>query len=181
MTSLHEPVYLRFRGRTKRLPLLAIAVAMRRDGPAAATALEILINGPPADPAPLQEQPSGPHHDSRGEGVGGGVYPGRSQRGAQRSEPKPIEENVHRSERSGSEVADDEAFARSIAVDLGDEGNVASIRKLVALHSRDLIERACRAALLVPAHRVRSSRGAIFTAVVRRLADESHSRTNTTL
>lgn len=181
MTSPLEPVYLRFRGRTRRLPLLAIAIALRRDAPSAAQALEILINGPPESLAPSDDARR-LHHQSRGEGVGGGVFPECSERGAQRSETKSNDPNDERSERSGADVVDNESFARAIAIDLGDQENVGAIRKLVDRHPRLLLEQARRAALAVPGHHVRSSRGAIFTAAVRRLAGESaHSRTSSTL
>lgn len=180
MTNLHESVYLRFRGRTRRLPLVAIATALRRDARGAVQALEILIQGPPENREPTPAEHAVPSERNRGEGVRGGVYPERSERRAPRSEtigtstfPQELEERSDR-ERSDAPArerdVDDDAFARSVAIDLGDEDNLAAIRKLVLRHPRLVLEHARRAALAVPGDRVRSSRGAIFTGIVRKLA-----------
>ena len=169
MTNLHEPVYLRFRGRTRRLPLLAIATALRRDASGAIEALEILINGPP------ETRPDGPCSPPPIPGEGG-------KGGGERSGtlgPGTFEQNLEeRSERERSdgharETMEPEAFARFLATQLGDERNLAAIRRLVARYPRDVLGQALRLTLEVPPERVRSSRGAIFTGIVRKLAAEN--------
>jgi hypothetical protein len=186
MTAFDERVYLRFRGHTTSLPLAAMALTLGKNLEDAARSLEILILGPP-ESRPTAEDPRPVHRRIGGEGTRGGVYPGRSERPAERSgtigtsseqnlEERPERRGAQRSERSDAparEDTDDETLARMIAIDLGDEENLAVIRSLVRRHARDHVDRALREALAVPAHRVRASRAAIFTATVRRLAAHS--------
>lgn len=173
MTNLQEPVYLRFRGRTRRLPLLAMAMALRRDAAGAAEALDILINGPPENRA------AGPssHPPRSGEGGTGG---------GERSDtlgPETFKQNLEeRSERGRSlepvrEAMDAEAFAQLLAEQLGDERSLAAIRRLVAEHPHDVLGQALQLTLRVPPERVRSSRGALFTGIVRKLAQTTPSTT----
>jgi len=92
----------------------------------------------------------------------------------ERSDPQRSEREPRA--REGGDV-DDTTFARMIASDLGDEENIGAIRKLVATYPRPLLEQALRRTLAVPADRIRSSRGAIFTGIVRKLAAEPHQPT----
>lgn len=171
MTNLHEPVYLRFRGRTRRLPLLAIATALRRDASGAVEALEILINGPPETRSTTAEPSSPPPIPGEG-GKGGGERSGTLG-------PGTFEQNLEeRSERERSdgdarEAMEPQAYARFLATQLGDERNLAAIRRLVNRYPRDVLGKALRLTLEVPPERVRSSRGAIFTGIVRKLAAEN--------
>jgi len=186
MTSPYEAVYLRFRGRMRRLPLLSLATLLRRDVRATATALEILMHGPPddrpADPpaAPLDPIVGGKGGD-RSEAVDRSL-------GAAASEsigtlgPRDILEpfDPNRSERRAREDdVSDEDLARRIAVDLGDEENVLAIRKLVVEHPRERLDRALRRTLSIPPERVRTSRGALFTTIVRKLAEHAGSQPRT--
>jgi hypothetical protein len=118
------------------------------------------------------------------------VYPDRSEAfeagtvGADASASDTVgnetsEENLdERSERERSERCarepddiDDATLARVIASDLG-EDNVHAIRKLVAMFPRAVLDEALRRTLAIPGDRVRSTRGAIFTGIVRKLAAE---------
>jgi hypothetical protein len=166
MTGLHESVYLRFRGRTRSVPLLAIATVLRRDAAGAATALDILINGPPEARQPVC--PSSPPDSGEG-GKGGGE---RSETSGSETFNENFEKRseTERSERKRSEPTD---VARRFAVELSDEENVGAIHVLVDRYPAHVLEQALRLTLAVPPHRVRSSRGAIFTGIVRKLAAAS--------
>jgi len=173
MTNLHEPVYLRFRGRTRRLPLFAMAWALRGAAPRAAEGLHLLINGPP------ENRTADPSSHPRRSGEGG-------KGGGERSEtlgPETFEQNLEeRSERERAdepvrEAMDAEVFAQLLAKQLGDERSLAAIRRLVAEHPHDVLGQALRLTLRVPPERVRSSRGALFTGIVRKLAHTNPSTT----
>ncbi len=79
--------------------------------------------------------------------------------------------------------------ARELAIQLDDVANVAAIEQLVRMHARDTIDEALGRTLAIPSERIRKSRGAAFTAIVRILAEEkriardqspeSHARTQT--
>ena len=186
---LREPVKIGFRGHERALPLAALALSFRRSPERTATALEYLIQGPPEGrPNAPSEEPA-PAREDRGEGVGGGVRSERSETleprtiGSETFGSETLEQEIEkrsdrkRSERSDGdrrarEDVDDDELARRFAVDLADEANVAAIRKLVVTHPRSLLEQALRRALAVPADRIRASRAAIFTSIVRKLADE---------
>lgn len=178
---LREPVTIGFRGHERALPLAALALSFRRDPEHTATALEFLIQGPPERCPTTPSEDFTPAREDRGEGEGGGVRSERSetlgpgtleQKFDQRSDPKRSER-----ERRARDMRGDTEVARQLAVDLGDEVNVAAIRKLVAAHPRPLLDDALHRTLGVPADRIRSSRGAIFTGIVRKLARADFDRT----
>lgn len=75
----------------------------------------------------------------------------------------------------------DGTLAAHLARSLGDEANLRGLERLVAGHPEALLRRALAVTLRVPAGRIRSSRGAYFTGVVRRLLTNSpdpHDRTH---
>jgi hypothetical protein len=168
MTNLHEPVYLRFRGRTRRLPLVAIATALRRDAAGAVQALEILIQGPPenrssantsvptASSAPLARH---------GEGVGGGV-----QEQQQQTHMNLSCEQEQRHGDGGVGEGAGPADVDTLVAQLGSDANRVAIERLANLHPRPLLYEALRRTLRIPPERIRSSRSAIFTGIVRKLA-----------
>lgn len=184
---LQEPVTIGFRGHERALPLAALALSFRRDPERTATALEFLIQGPPEGRPTSPPEAFAPPYEVRGEGVGGGVHSERSetfgfrtsgsetleQKLDERSDPKRSER-----ERRARGMRSDAELARQIAIDLRDEVHVVAIRKLVAAHPRPLLDDALHRTLTVPADRVRSSRGAIFTGIVRKLARADFDRTH---
>lgn len=162
--DMHEPVGLEFRGRSRFLPILSLATAFRRGVAEVARALVVLIDGPDAD---LSEPESMP--DGEG-GKGGGE---RSETfGSETLDPKPNESERERSETFGRAHAREDDLATEIATVLDDEDNVGAIRKLIGLHPEPLVRDALTRTLAIPADRIRGSRGAIFTGIVRKLARE---------
>lgn len=191
-TLLQEPVLVRFRGHERALPLASIALTFRRSPERTASSLEYLIQGPPEDRSPTTPGAPVPLPPARGEGERGWgtsetLEPGTN--GSETSGSETLDRNLEersgpeRSERERSDgrardhEVDDATLARMIAIDLGDEDNLGAIRKLVAAHPRALVDQALVRALAVPADRVRSSRGAIFTGIVRRLERDARSST----
>lgn len=183
---LQEPVMLRFRGHERTLPLAALALSFRRSPDRIATILEFLIQGPPERRAPPTTEAPRPLPPARGEGVGGGACPERSEtlgpetigsetsgtleRNLQeRSDPLRSERERHARETDIDAPASADLALR-LAMDLGDRENVAALRRLVDQHPTEVLDRALRLTLAVPAERIRSSRGAIFTGIVRKLA-----------
>lgn len=74
-----------------------------------------------------------------------------------------------------------ETLAAHLARSLGDEANLQGLERLVASHPEAVLRRALAVTLRVPAGSIRSSRGAYFTGVVRRLLTNSpdpHDRTH---
>lgn len=185
MTNLHEPVVLRFGGHERTLPLIALAITLRRSPEQTARTLDVLIHGPPERRPASTTDASVPLPPSHGEGVGGGARSERSassgsetiESGAMPCETfqKNIEAERSDPERSDRERCAGESgvaiveLARRIAIDLGDENNERAIRRLVETYPRPVLEQALRRTLLIPVDRIRSTRGAIFTGIVRKL------------
>ncbi|MCC7537519.1 MAG: hypothetical protein IT379_14945 [Deltaproteobacteria bacterium] len=145
-------------------------MAFRRTIAQAAVALDMLIVGPP-ELAEGQSDSSTTH----GEGEGGGV---RSETfGSETLDPKIEESERERSETfrraRECENADVDAIAASIAHELGDAANVAAIRRLVTTHPEQLVRDALARTLAIPSERIRGSRGALFTGIVRKLAKQA--------
>lgn len=168
MTNLHESVYLRFRGRTRRLPLVAIATALRRDAAGAVQALEILIQGPPENrvsaDAPATPAVSAAPATLHGEGVGGGV---------QEQQQEQTHMNLSCEQEHGDGGAGEgagPADVDTLIAQLGSDANRIAIERLASLHPRPLLYEALRRTLRIPPERIRSSRSAIFTGIVRKLA-----------
>jgi hypothetical protein len=173
MTNLHEPVYLRFRGRTRRLPLLAIATALRRDADGAVASLEILINGPPETRDPVVATtiaPPAPVSATRhGEGdIGGGVQP-QEQTQLSMSCEQEHEQGVG----GAGEGVQRANLVDALAAQLGSDANRVALRKLAEAHPAPVLYEALRRTMRIPPERIRSSRSAIFTGVVRKLAAET--------
>lgn len=176
MMNLHEPVYLRFRGRTRRLPLIAVAAALRRDALGAAESLEILISGPPELRPGVTPTPSRVTHVPassvpRGEGdIGGGVH-----------EQVPVSlccRQEHRDGGVGEGGRDATAFAEAIAAQLGPAVNRAALRRLVSMYPEPILSEALVRTMRIAPERIRTTRGAVFTGIVRKLAtDDKHSPT----
>jgi len=166
MSTAYEAVYIRFRGSMRRLPLLSFAALLRRDVHAAAGALEVLIHGPPDDRPTWPPAAPSSHLDPVVGGKGGdrSFAFGRSLGATGRESigtigPDEIDEpfDPNRSERRAREDdVSDEDLARRIAIDLGDEENVLAIRKLVAEHPRERLDRVLRRALAIAPERVRT-------------------------
>lgn len=165
--NLFEPVGLRFRGRERFLPLLALAAAFRQTVEEIARGLVILIDGPDVPALPAPESSSSPVN---GEGVGGGV---RSETfGSETSGPKTEESERERSQTFRRGGAREGELAMEIATALDDAKNVGAIRKLVRRHPEPLLRDALTRTLAIPSERIRGSRGAVFTGIVRKLACE---------
>jgi hypothetical protein len=182
MSAFHEPVTLRFRGYERTLPVGALAISFRRGADKTARTIAFLTRAA-SDSLPTTEDEDVLFLEARGEGTRGGVCPSASERSEAGPErPLALQEILQErvgpqrsehSERSDGHAREDDAtLARTIAIDLGEEDHVQAIAKLVAMHPRELIEEALRRALDVPTERIRSSRGAIFTAIVKRLASQ---------
>lgn len=173
MTSPHEPVRMRFRDHMRRLPLMSFAAAFQRDVESTARALDTLIHGPPdggaAPPLSHDNRTGIPVIPLRGEGGKGG---------GERSETS--KENLEeRSERERSRFApraNERDLAHRLATALDDTENFAAILKLVRTYPEPLLDDALRRTLAVPADRIRGTRGAIFTGIVRRLASGDGAR-----
>jgi len=180
MTHAHEAVYLRFRGNMRRLPLVSFAAALRRDLGGAATALEILILGPPENRA-TEGPGSSPEREG---GKGGGTRSiARSAVGPESIGTMGPEEDPHRfdPDRSNGTAPSesDRDLARRIAVAIEDAENVAAIERLVTTYPRGTINLALDRTLAVPAERIRVTRGALFTSLVRKLAEHAGSPSST--
>ena len=173
MSSAHESVYLRFRGHSRRLPLVSLAAALRRDLPGAAQSLEILIQGPPEvreDRAPLAGGMGGRDRSfvrSAADAPNGSV--------ATIGPTERYKGDGDRAARSAGHESD-RALARRIALTLGDGENVGAIERLVESYPRATIELALDRTRAVPAERIRVTRGALFTSLVRKLAENAGSR-----
>lgn len=176
MTSPHEPVRMRFRDHMRRLPLMSFAAAFQRDLESTARALDTLIQGPPdagaGPPLSHDNRTGSPELPLHGEGGKGG---------GERSET--LKENLReRSDRSDRErsrwapQANDRDLAHHFATALDDTENFAAILKLVRTYPEPLLDDALRRTLAVPADRIRGTRGAIFTGIVRRLASGDGAR-----
>jgi hypothetical protein len=66
-----------------------------------------------------------------------------------------------------------DALALEIAQQFGDEANLAFYRGLCAEYPRAMVYRAFREALSVPLHKIRSSRRALFTYLLRQYDQET--------
>lgn len=173
MTSPHEPVRLRFHGRMRRLPLMSFAAAFQRDIKTTARALDTLIQGPPenhAEAGPPEDAAdnhrSGPLPAHGEGGKGGGV---RSERSG--TFDQDLESRSER-ERSAVGGASERAIADRLARALDDTENFAAILTLVRAYPEPLLDEALRRTLAVPADRIRGTRGAIFTGILRKLAGQ---------
>ncbi len=176
MSSAQESVYLRFRGHSRRLPLVSLAAALRRDVQGAADALEILIQGPPESRA---DAPSvAPSVGGKG-GRDRSFVRSDAARGTQSVETIESGEKLKGGRSIGSEPSardeSDHEVARRIAYALGDTENVGAIERLVATYPRATIELAFDRAKAVPPERIRVTRGALFTSLVRKLAEHAGS------
>lgn len=64
-----------------------------------------------------------------------------------------------------------ERLAENLACALGDRRSLAGFYKLARTYPHDLLQEAERRTMLIPDAQVRRTRGALFTAIVRKLAD----------
>jgi len=171
MSNSHEPVYLRFRGQMRRLPLMSFAAAFRSDVEASARALDTLLgcsSEPPVVPQPPPEDPPCLDAPPSGEGGKGGGE-------RERSRTFFEQDRKERSERERHVPTDERALAHRFATALDDTENFAAVLTLVRLHPEPLLEEALRRTLAMPAERLRGTRGALFTGIVRRLARDGWS------
>lgn len=152
MTAPDEPVRLRFRGRMRRLPVMSFAAAFGRDVDDTARALETLIQGPPESALP--SLPSLPFPGEGGKGGG---------------ERSGTMNDKERSERERSPLSERDR-AHHFATALDDVQNFAAILTLVRSYPEPLLVEALRRTLAVPRERIRGTKGALFTGIVRRLA-----------
>lgn len=160
MTSSHEPVRMRFRGQMRRLPLMSFAAAFGRDVASTARALDTLIQGPP-DPV-LASLPS--LLRSGEGGMGGGVQ-----------EQTHMSCHVDNEQNMGIGGPGERGIpetTKEITALLGAEANPLAIEKLVREHPRSLLLEALRRTQAIAPERIRQSRAALFTGIVRRLARE---------
>lgn len=85
-------------------------------------------------------------------------------------------ENIYLSKRSETfggglgEETRPEALAESLAIALDDPGSIGGYLKLTRVYPAALLREALRRTLFIPGSRIRTSRGACFTAIVRKLA-----------
>lgn len=170
MSNSHEPVYLRFRGQMRRLPLMSFAAAFRSDVEASARALDTLLgrsSEPPVVPPPPPDEP--PRLDSPLPGEGGKGGGERERSGTF------VQYRKERSERERHVPTDERALAHRFATALDDTENFAAVLTLVRMHPESLLDEALRRTLAMPAERLRGTRGALFTGIVRRLARDGWS------
>lgn len=171
MTNPHEPVRMRFRGHMRRLPLMSFAAAFQRDVESTARALDMLIQGPNAGAVPP------PSHDNRTNSSALPLHGEGGKGGGERSETLK-EDFEERSERQRSErerctvggALNERELAHRLARALDDTENFAAILTLVRTYPEPLLDEAVRRTLAVPADRIRGTRGALFTGIIRRLA-----------
>ena len=161
MTSPHEPVRMRFRGHMRRLPLMSFAAAFGRDVASTARALDTLIQGPSELPLP-------PSLPLPGEGGKGGGVQEQTQQITMSCDVDNKQDmgNGGLGERGIAETA------KEIAALLGADTNALAIEKLAREHARPLLLEALRRTKAIAPERIRTSRAAVFTGIVRRLARE---------
>jgi hypothetical protein len=87
-----------------------------------------------------------------------------------RSQPEPAPEPVDEPELEST-------FAREIATALDDHSHLELYEEIVETHPRAVVERALRDAKAMPASRIRKSRGALFTHLVRQYAESDDDAT----
>lgn len=170
MTNPHEPVRMRFRGRMRCLPLMSFAAAFGRDVPGTARSLDTLIQGPPEheppDSSPSQDVSRPVSLPVPGEGGMGG--------GAQEQIQKTNTLcDVNNEQHIGNTM--DEYVSEStqeITALLGQEANPHAIEKLVREYPRPLLLEALQRTQAIAPEQIRRSRAALFTGIVRRLAQD---------
>lgn len=165
MTDPHEPVRMRFRGQMRCLPLMSFAAAFGRDIESTARALDTLIQGPPDPVLPVlsQDAPRPASLPLPGEGGMGG--------GAQ--EQTHMSCHVNNKQNMGNGGPGERGIpetTKEITALLGGEANPLAIEKLVREHPRPLVLEALRRTQAIAPERIRESRAALFTGIVRRLA-----------
>lgn len=192
-----DKITMAFRGATRTFPVESFATAFRVTPRHALRALDTLVFGPaefrpqrsaspahptvvlPPDPIasdnrrdPASSVP--PASTSHGEGGKGGGA--QDQALQQHSETSCLEEKTSRNnanKNNGDGVYErkgDTVSAESLVAALGTGTNRVAIHRLVLEHPPALLEEALRRTLAIPDARVQTSRGALFTGIVRRLA-----------
>lgn len=139
--------------------------------------LSFLLTSGHAEGAALSRPPSRETTDGEGEATEG--EPERSRRFPTFPKEKRGPETFGASEPERPDARGG-TLAEHLARSLGDEANLQGLERLVASHPEALLRRALAVTLRVPTGRVRTSRGAYFTGVVRRLLKNSsdpHDRT----
>lgn len=134
-----------------RVPLLALAAALRLPRDTLSRALEGLL---------LASVTTDTERRSVGETTEGA-------RSESVTFPEQIKEAFDRG--SGERTSNDGALTPETLADLlHDEANLSALRRLVEQHPPDLVVAALTETLAVPDERIRKSRGAYFTAALRR-------------
>lgn len=164
MTNPHEPIYLRFRGHMRRLPLMSFAAAFRSDVAATTRALDTLVRG--------SFNPPPPRDDSKSVAL---PLPGEGGKGGGERSETSDQDPKERLERKRSCPPSERELASRFATALDDTENFAAVLKLVRTYPEHLLEEALRRTLAIPLERVRGTRGALFTGIVRRLARDGWS------
>lgn len=193
-----EKITMAFRGGTRTFPVESFATAFRVSRERAIEVLEVLVFGPPEHRPPRNAPPAQPTvvvrtdatqsdkrtssapprgqhepHPSRAQ-VDSSDSGGRG--GALRSDPNDNDTSPsvalesHARNEDVTEHTSDEEYAIHLARALDDMQNLPAIERLVREHPIAVLEEALRRTLKVPLSRVRGTRGALFTGIVRRLA-----------
>lgn len=160
--DLHEPVGLEFRGRSRFLPILSLAAAFRRGAAEVARGLVVLIDGVDADPSDSDS--------AAGEGgMGGGVS------GQEHSETKMScsEQDKDKGVGGQGEGGTASDLLDEIVRGLGPDANRAALAKLIRSYPDSLVRDALGRTLAIPSERIRGSRSALFTGIVRTLARDA--------
>ncbi len=143
---------------TRTVPALAVATVFRMPPRTCCDALKNLLF------EASYPQPDPPVDNYSGEGVRGE---------GERSETLRNKYISKRSETFGGglgEGVQPEAFAESLAIALDDPGSIGGYLKLVRVYPANLLREALRRTLFIPSSRIHKTRGACFTAIVRKLA-----------
>jgi hypothetical protein len=90
---------------------------------------------------------------------------------------KELERSSERYRCPGDEI-DDEEYLHGLAEKLGDQANLRALRVLARRHPRAILDEAMRRTLAIPSERIKKSRGACFTAIVRVLNGERETGQN---
>lgn len=85
---------------------------------------------------------------------------------------KSTERERYRAPSEEGQRSDLQSLADYLATQLGDHANIAALRVLVGRYPRSLLAEALRRTQAIPEDKIRKSRGAAFTAIVRILARE---------
>ena len=169
---------VRVAGRERVLPPEAIAAVLRLAPDAVRSALaELAFAGDAVDNG-VERQRSAPSSS-----VDGVATIDRDERFVSFESRSLSERIVSNAQSFDAAVSRDvDSYVTHLADQLGDHAGFAALARLVASHSRSLLDEALRRTLAIRPEHVRRSRGAAFTSIVRALAraDTPSARLSTT-